>query len=206
MCSETQQNTDMTASDKTPAGKIIVVSAPSGTGKSTLISRIINDKSFNLRFSVSATSRKPRGEEKNGREYYFITPEEFRRRIASDEFVEWEEVYAGTYYGTLVSEIERITGENANVIMDIDVKGGLNVKRRFGNNALCIFIMPPSITELRKRLENRATDSPEIIEQRVAKAEEEIGYAQKFDCIIVNDVLENAEKELRAKISFFIDK
>lgn len=198
--------TEKTISDFIPNGKIIVISAPSGTGKSTLISRIINDPCFNLRFSVSATSRKPRGEEKNGKDYYFITADEFRRRIAADEFVEWEEVYADTYYGTLVSEIKRITNEGANVIMDIDVKGGLNVKRRFGDNTICIFIMPPSIDELRKRLENRATDSPEKIEQRVAKAEEEIGYSQKFDCIIVNDVLDNAEKELRATISTFLGK
>ncbi len=198
--------TEKTISDFMPNGKIIVISAPSGTGKSTLISRIINDPCFNLRFSVSATSRKPRGEEKNGKDYYFITADEFRRRIAADEFVEWEEVYADTYYGTLVSEIKRITNEGANVIMDIDVKGGLNVKRRFGDNAICIFIMPPSINELRKRLDNRATDSPEKIEQRVAKAEEEIGYSQKFDCIIVNDVLDNAEKELRATISTFLSK
>ncbi len=198
--------TEKTISDFMPNGKIIVISAPSGTGKSTLISRIINDPCFNLRFSVSATSRKPRGEEKNGKDYYFITADEFRRRIAADEFVEWEEVYADTYYGTLVSEIKRITNEGANVIMDIDVKGGLNVKRHFGDNAICIFIMPPSINELRKRLDNRATDSPEKIEQRVAKAEEEIGYSQKFDCIIVNDVLDNAEKELRATISTFLSK
>ncbi len=198
--------TEKTISDFMPNGKIIVISAPSGTGKSTLISRIINDPCFNLRFSVSATSRKPRGEEKNGKDYYFITADEFRRRIAADEFVEWEEVYTDTYYGTLVSEIKRITNEGANVIMDIDVKGGLNVKRRFGDNAICIFIMPPSINELRKRLDNRATDSPDKIEQRVAKAEEEIGYSQKFDCIIVNDVLDNAEKELRATISTFLSK
>lgn len=198
--------TEKTSSDFMPNGKIIVISAPSGTGKSTLINRIINDPCFNLRFSVSATSRKPRGEEKNGKDYYFITADEFRRRIAADEFVEWEEVYADTYYGTLVSEIKRITNEGANVIMDIDVKGGLNVKRRFGDNTICIFIMPPSINELRKRLENRATDSPEKIEQRVAKAEVEIGYSQKFDCIIVNDVLDNAEKELRATISTFLSK
>lgn len=172
-------------------GKIIIFSAPSGSGKSTLIGHLL--KRFpQLEFSISATSRAPRGSEVNGKEYYFLTNEEFKNKVAADEFVEWEEVYAGTCYGTLRSELKRIWDKGHVIVFDVDVKGGVNLKKIFGDDALSIFIMPPSVEELRRRLEKRGTDTPETIAKRVAKAEEEITYAPLFDKIVVNDSLETA--------------
>ena len=172
-------------------GKIIIFSAPSGSGKSTLIGHLL--KRFpQLEFSISATSRAPRGSEVNGKEYYFLTNEEFKNKVAAGEFVEWEEVYAGTCYGTLRSELKRIWDKGHVIVFDVDVKGGVNLKKIFGDDALSIFIMPPSVEELRRRLEQRGTDTPETIATRVAKAEEEITYAPLFDKIVVNDSLETA--------------
>lgn len=172
-------------------GKIIIFSAPSGSGKSTLIGHLL--KRFpQLEFSISATSRAPRGSEVNGKEYYFLSNEEFKNKVAADEFVEWEEVYAGTCYGTLRSELKRIWDKGHVIVFDVDVKGGVNLKKIFGDDALSIFIMPPSVEELRRRLEKRGTDTPETIAKRVAKAEEEITYAPLFDKIVVNDSLETA--------------
>ena len=175
-------------------GKLIIFSAPSGSGKSMIIQSLL-DKDLNLSFSISATSRAPRGSEQNGVEYYFISPEEFKSRIANDEFLEYEEVYAGKFYGTLKSEVERILNSGKNVIFDVDVVGGLNIKKYYGDQALALFIQPPSIKELEKRLKNRATDTPEVIASRIAKAEYELSFAPRFDKIIVNDVLEKAQAE-----------
>ena len=180
-------------------GKLIIFSAPSGSGKSTIIQSLLN-RDLNLSFSISATSRAPRGTEKNGIEYYFITPDEFRERIANDEFLEYEEVYAGKFYGTLKSEVERI------LIFDVDVVGGLNIKKYYGNQALALFIQPPSIQALEQRLKNRATDTPEVIAHRIAKAEYELSFAPKFDKIIVNDILEKAQEEAYRSIRQFLDK
>ncbi len=186
-------------------GKLIIFSAPSGSGKSTIIQSLLN-RDLNLSFSISATSRAPRGTEKNGVEYYFISPEEFRQRIANGEFLEYEEVYAGKYYGTLKSEVERILNSGRNVIFDVDVVGGLNIKKYYGNQALALFIQPPSIEELKRRLNHRATDAPEVIASRIAKAEYELSFAPKFDRIIVNDILEKAQEEAYQTIRQFLDK
>lgn len=187
-------------------GKIIILSAPSGTGKSTIISRLMDYQDLKLGFSISATSRAPRGEEKDGREYYFLTSEEFRKRVENGEFVEWEEVYAGTCYGTLVSEVERVTGSGRNLIMDIDVKGALNVKKRYGKDALSIFILPPSVEELERRLRARSTDSEESIARRLDKAEYEMGFSDKFDRRVVNDSLDSCCSEVKKLIEDFIAK
>lgn len=187
-------------------GKIIILSAPSGTGKSTIISRLMDYQDLKLGFSISATSRAPRGEEKDGREYYFLTSEEFHKRVENGEFVEWEEVYAGTCYGTLVSEVERVTGSGRNLIMDIDVKGALNVKKRYGNDALSIFILPPSVEELERRLRARSTDSEESIARRLDKAEYEMGFSDKFDRRVVNDSLDSCCSEVKKLIEEFIAK
>ena len=184
-------------------GKIIILSAPSGTGKSTIINRLMKDEALRLGFSVSATSRAPRGEEQHGREYYFLTPEEFRQKVDAGEFVEWEEVYQGTCYGTLASEVERVTSSGNNLIMDIDVKGALNVKKRFGDEALSIFILPPSIEELERRLRDRSTDTEESIRKRLDKAEFEMGFAKDFDSRVVNDNLDQATEEVRSLIKNF---
>ncbi len=184
-------------------GKLIILSAPSGAGKSTIVKHLL--KTFpRLEFSVSATSRAPRGTERNGVEYYFLSPEEFSKAVERDEFVEWEEVYAGTCYGTLRTELERIWGKGNVIIFDVDVKGGIRLKEIFGDNALSIFIMPPSIEELRCRLIGRGTDAPEVIERRIQKAETEISYCRKFDRIVVNDRLEEAVEEVTTLIRDFI--
>ena len=185
-------------------GKIIIISAPSGTGKSTIINRIIDDPALRLSFSVSATSRQPRQGEEHGRHYYFLSSEEFRRRADAGEFIEWEEVYAGTCYGTLASEVERITGNGRNMILDIDVKGALNVKQRFGSQALALFIMPPDTATLESRLRGRATDSDEAIAKRVAKADLEMSFAPRFDTVVINDNLEEAVADVRKAILTFV--
>ena len=186
-------------------GKIVIFSAPSGSGKSTIVNYLLT-RGLGLEFSISATSRAPRGQERNGVEYYFMTPEEFKRRIERGEFVEHEEVYAGCYYGTLRSEVERIWGEGHTIVFDVDVKGGLNLKKIFGERALTIFIEPPSIEELRRRLVGRGTDAPEKIEQRLAKASEELGYAGQFDRVVVNDDLRVAQEETERIVREFVGK
>lgn len=185
-------------------GRIIILSAPSGTGKSTIISHLMNRPELKLGFSVSATSRPPRGNERDGCEYYFLSPEEFRRKADNNEFVEWEEVYPGTCYGTLESEVERVTGSGRNLIMDIDVKGALNVKKRFGDKALSIFIVPPSVEELEARLRTRSTDSEDSIRRRLEKAEYELSFADKFDRRVVNDSLDDAVQEVAGLIGSFM--
>jgi len=187
-------------------GKLIIFSAPSGTGKSTIISWLMKEhKELNLAFSISCTSRAPRGSEQNGVEYFFITPEEFRDRIENDEFLEYEEVYTDRYYGTLKSQVERQLEAGQNVVFDVDVKGGVNIKRFYGDRALSIFIQPPSINELRRRLQGRGTDTPEVIDQRIARAEFELTFAEKFDKIVVNDILDYAEADALAAIQAFLN-
>ena len=167
-------------------GKLIIFSAPSGSGKSTIINYLMQ-QGLNLAFSISATSRPPRGTEQNGVEYFFLSPEEFRQRIANEEFLEYEEVYKDRYYGTLKAQVEKQLEAGQNVVFDVDVKGGCNIKKFYGDRALSIFIQPPSVEELRKRLTGRGTDSPEVIEDRIARAEYELSFAPKFDTIIIND-------------------
>lgn len=184
-------------------GKIIVLTAPSGSGKSTIISRLMERPDLKLDFSISATSRKPRGEERNGKEYFFLTEEEFKKNIEEGNFVEWEEVYAGVHYGTLVSEVERITESGKNLIMDVDVKGAFSIKERYKDEALSIFIMPPNKEALEQRLRLRGTDSEETISKRLQKSEYEISFAQRFDCIVINDNLSTAVKEVEEIIKEF---
>lgn len=184
-------------------GKLVILSAPSGSGKTTIMKHIIRDFP-QLEFSISATSRAPRGEEKHGVDYYFFSGDEFRKAIEQDMFVEWEEVYAGTHYGTLKSEMERIWSSGKSIIFDIDVKGGINLKNIFGRRALSIFIMPPSVEELEKRLVGRGTDSAEAIARRVAKAAIEIEHANSFDVIVVNDDLKLAVKQVEEAITDFL--
>lgn len=179
-------------------GKLIIFSAPSGTGKSTIIGRLMEHTELRLAFSISCTSRPPRGTERNGVEYYFVSPEDFRAKIEAGEFLEYEEVYKDRYYGTLRSQVDKQLSEGQNVVLDIDVNGGCRVKEAYGDRALSVFIQPPSVEELRRRLESRGTDAPEVIEQRLARAEFELGIAPKFDHIVVNDNLDTAvEKALR---------
>ena len=187
------------------AGKLIIFSAPSGSGKSTIINYLLQ-QSLRLRFSISATSRAPRGTEKNGVEYYFLTPEAFKARIAKGDFLEYEEVYTDKFYGTLKSEVERILNEGDNVIFDVDVVGGCNIKRFYGDRALSVFIQPPSIEELCKRLVGRGTDTPEVIESRIAKAEYELSFADKFDTVVINDDLETAKAKALQVIQAFLAK
>ncbi len=184
---------------------ILIFGAPSGSGKSTLVNYLLN-KRTDLEFSVSVTTRPPRGQEINGKEYYFITNSEFQKLIQEDKLVEWQQVYSGTYYGTLRSEIERIEAKQHHVIFDVDVKGGANLKRLFGDKALSIFVAPPDINELRNRLLHRATDSPEKIEERINKAAEELTYRPQFDVVIVNDDLSKAEQQLDNVVNNFLGK
>ncbi len=184
--------------------KMLIVSAPSGAGKTTLINHLLN-RGLPLLFSVSATSRKPRGDEQDGREYYFITARQFRRRIKRDMFIEWEEVYKDHYYGTLRSEVDRILAEGRVPLFDVDVKGGISLKKIFGSEALSLFIMPPSVEELRRRLVRRGTDSPEKIEMRVEKAAREIEYAGEFDTVILNDVLDVACSDIERAVTDFLN-
>jgi guanylate kinase len=188
-------------------GKLIIFSAPSGTGKSTIISWLMKEhKELNLAFSISCTSRAPRGTEQNGVEYFFLTPEEFRMRIEDDEFLEYEEVYEDRFYGTLKSQVERQLEAGQNVVFDVDVKGGVNIKNFYGDKALSIFIQPPSIGELRRRLESRGTDAPDVIDQRIARAEFELTFAEKFDRIVINDILEYAEADALEIIQTFLNE
>jgi len=184
-------------------GKLIILSAPSGSGKTTIIKHVL-EQGVPLAFSVSATSRPPRANERNGIDYWFISPEVFREKIAAGEFLEYEEVYHNRFYGTLKSEVESKLEEGQNVILDVDVAGGLSIKKIFGDNALLIFIQPPSVEELKKRLELRGTDSPEIIADRISKAEYELSLASNYDCIIINDDLKKAQHETITIINNFI--
>ena len=188
-------------------GKLLIFCAPSGSGKSTLVQWLMKEHpELNLRFSISCTTRQPRGTEQNGVEYFFITPEEFRKKIAEEAFVEYEEVYTDKFYGTLKSQVQTQIERGENVLFDIDVKGGCNIKRLYGDEALSLFIQPPSIDELRRRLTGRGTDSPEMVEQRLAKAEYEMSFAAQFDRIIVNDDLEKAKEEVFSVIRDFLDR
>lgn len=184
-------------------GKLIIFSAPSGAGKTTIVKYLLQ-QNLNLEFSVSATSRARRHTETEGKDYYFLSADEFRRKIANEEFLEWEEVYDGIYYGTLKSEIERICSQGKHVIFDVDVVGGCNIKKYYGYRALAIFVQPPSIEELRKRLISRSTDALEVIEKRVAKAAYELTFANQFDCVIVNEELSIAFQEAEKCIRDFI--
>jgi len=187
------------------SGKLIIFSAPSGSGKSTIINYLLT-KDLHLAFSISATSRPPRGTEQNGVEYFFISPDEFRERIANNEFLEYEEVYKDRFYGTLKSQVEKQLEAGENVVFDVDVVGGCNIKKFYGDRALSVFIQPPSIEELRNRLEGRGTDSPEVIESRIAKAEFELSYADKFDVVVVNDNREKAQSDILNIIKEFLNK
>ena len=186
--------------------KLIIFSAPSGTGKSTIIQWLMREHpELRLAFSISCTSRPPRGQERDGVEYFFLTAEEFRRRIDNDDFLEYVEVYPGRYYGTLKSQVEQQSAEGQTVVFDVDVLGGLRIKEHYGARAMSIFIQPPSVEELRRRLTARGTDAPDVIEQRIARAEMEMSYAPQFDCRVVNDRLEQAEAEACRLIAEFID-
>lgn len=184
-------------------GKLIIFSAPSGSGKSTIINYLLT-QNLKLSFSISATSRPPRGTEQHGVEYFFLTPEEFRCRIENNEFLEYEEVYKDRYYGTLKAQVEKQVEEGINVVFDVDVVGGCNIKKYYGDRALSVFIQPPSVEELRLRLTGRGTDSQEVIESRIAKAEYELGFASKFDRIVINDDLETAKVETLRVIKEFL--
>ena len=181
-------------------GKLIIFSAPSGSGKSTLVNYLMEQHpELQLAFSISCTSRAPRGKEQNGVEYFFLSPEEFKKKIANDEFLEYEEVYEDRFYGTL-------SQAGQNVVFDVDVKGGVNIKKHYGSRALSVFIQPPSVEELRNRLVGRATDAPEVIEQRLNRAEYELSFADKFDRIVINDDLEKAKVDVYNVIKQFLDE
>jgi len=186
-------------------GKLIVFSAPSGSGKTTIVRHLLNVKSLNLEFSVSATSRMKRGEEIDTKDYYFLSSETFKRKIKNDEFLEWEEVYRDNFYGTLKTEIERIWKLGKHVIFDIDVSGGLRIKRKFPEETLAVFVKPPSIDELKIRLKNRKTESDDKINMRIAKASAELATAPLFDVVIENDNLEKALKEAEVLVDEFIN-
>lgn len=188
-------------------GKLIIFSAPSGSGKSTLVNYLMEQHpELQLAFSISCTSRAPRGKEQNGVEYFFLSPEEFKKKIANNEFLEYEEVYEDRFYGTLKSQVEVQSQAGQNVVFDVDVKGGVNIKKHYGSRALSVFIQPPSVEELRNRLVGRATDAPEVIEQRLNKAEYELSFADKFDRIVINDDLEKAKVDVYNVIKQFLDE
>lgn len=185
--------------------KCLIVSAPSGSGKSTIVQWLMNEHpEYKLAFSISATSRKPRGTEQHGVEYYFLSVEEFKQRIANGDFLEYEEVYEGGFYGTLKASIEEMLEKGHNVVFDVDVKGGVNIKKYYGDKAMSLFIQPPSVEELRRRLIGRGTDSMEKIEERLAKAEYEMSFAPQFDHIVVNDDLETAKAETLQLVKDFL--
>ncbi|TLX76557.1 guanylate kinase [Labilibacter sediminis] len=185
-------------------GKLIIFSAPSGSGKTTIVKHLLT-QNFKMEFSISATTRPPRGKEKHGEDYYFLSPDEFKNRINNNELLEWEEVYTDKFYGTLKSEVERITNKGCNIVFDVDVVGGLNIKKMYGEKAIAIFIKPPSIEELKNRLIGRSTDSEDIIQQRLNKAEEELKYAKDFDHVVVNNDLNTAIKETETLLTNFLN-
>lgn len=184
-------------------GKLIIFSAPSGSGKTTLVHHLLSKPELKLAFSVSATSREKRPNESHGEDYYFLSVDEFRKRIDADEFLEWEEVYTNQFYGTLRSEIDRIHAAGKHVIFDVDVVGGLNIKKQFEEDALAVFVQPPSIQELEKRLRNRSTESEESLKKRVGKAEAELAFANQFDVVLINDNLNTAKKEAEQLVADF---
>ena len=186
------------------SGKCIILSAPSGSGKTTIVNHLITLSDLKLEFSISACTRKKRDGETDGKDYYFLSIDEFRTKIDENEFIEWEEVYKNLYYGTLKSEITRIWNNNKNVVFDVDVMGGINLKRHFGSDALSVFVMPPSIEELQKRLESRGTEPAEKIKGRLAKAGFEMKYAEKFDKVLTNDNLDRALKEAEEIVKAFL--
>lgn len=186
---------------------LLIFSAPSGSGKSTIVNWLMKEHpELKLAFSISCTSRAPRGTEQNGVEYFFLTPEEFKAKIEADEFLEYEEVYQDRFYGTLKSQVENQLEAGDSVVFDVDVKGGVNIKKFYGGRALSIFVQPPSVEELRRRLNGRGTDAPEVIEQRLAKANYELTFAPQFDHIVVNDNLEKAEQEVYKLVSGFLNQ
>lgn len=189
---------------ETSQGKLLIFSAPSGSGKSTIVNYLLT-QDLNLRFSVSATSRLPRGSERDGVEYYFLSPEVFKQKIANNEFLEFEEVYKDKFYGTLKSEVNQIIDNGGNVVFDVDVVGGCNIKKYYREKALSIFIQPPSIEALRCRLEKRGTDLPEVICDRIAKAEYEMTFAPQFDIVLVNDDLEKTKAEVLKIVKDFLE-
>ena len=187
-------------------GKLIVFSAPSGSGKTTIVRHLLNQEKFQLEFSISATSREARGNEKDGEDYYFISAKEFKNKIKLDEFLEWEEVYIDNFYGTLKTEVERIWSKGKHVIFDIDVAGGLRIKKKFPERTLAVFVKPPDINELIIRLKQRGEESPEKIAMRVAKAPTEMATAPQFDTIILNDDLKTALDDAENLVKDFINK
>lgn len=199
------QNTNGAGCNGQKEGKLLIFSAPSGSGKSTIINYLM-EQGLNLHFSVSATSRPPRGQEQHGVEYFFLTPDEFRSRIEHGDFLEYEEVYKDRYYGTLKEQVDSQLARGENVVCDVDVLGGQNIKKAYGDRALSLFIQPPSIEALRERLIGRATDSEEVINDRIARAEFELSFAEKFDTIVVNDDLATAKAEALAKVKAFLSK
>lgn len=209
---QTVQNTTYT--DKAPLlrrgggrsqSRLIIFSAPSGSGKSTIVNWLMQEHpELKLAFSISCTSRQPRGTERDGVEYFFVSPQEFRERIDNDEFLEFEEVYEDRFYGTLKTQVDNQLKAGQNVVFDVDVKGGINIKRFYGDRALSIFIQPPSIDELRRRLESRATDAPQVIEDRLNKAAYELTFASQFDKVVVNDDLDKAKTETLQIIQEFL--
>jgi guanylate kinase len=186
-------------------GKLIIFSAPSGSGKTTLVHYLLSRPELNLAFSVSATSREKRHNETDGVDYYFISPAEFQQKIKDKAFVEWEEVYKDNFYGTLKTEIDRLLNQGKNVIFDIDVKGGMNIKKQYPANSLAVFVQPPSVDELKKRLESRKTETPEKIKMRLAKAGDELQYSKHFDVILINDNLEKAKQKAYQLVKNFIN-
>ena len=187
-------------------GRLIIFSAPSGSDKSTIVNWLMQEHpELKLYFSISCTSRQPRGTERNGVEYFFVTADEFRKRIDNNEFLEYEEVYENRFYGTLKEQVERQREAGQNVVFDVDVKGGVNIKKFYGDEALSVFIQPPSVEELRRRLVSRATDTPEAIEDRVAKASYELTFASQFDRVLINDDLDKAKTEALRMLSDFLE-
>ena len=193
--------------EKNAKGRLVIFSAPSGSGKSTIVNWLMKEHpELQLYFSVSCTSRPPRGTEQDGVEYFFVTPETFRQKIAAEEFLEYEEVYENRFYGTQKAQVERQREAGQNVVFDVDVKGGVNIKKYYGDEALSIFIQPPSVEELRRRLEGRGTDTPEAINDRVSKAAYELTFAPQFDHIVVNDDLDQAKAETFRLVGEFLSK
>ena len=192
--------------DQDKLGKLLVFSAPSGSGKTSIVRYLLKQEELKLEFSISATSRDLRGEEIDGKDYYFISAAEFKKQIAENAFAEWEEVYKDNFYGTYKKEIDRIRKQGKNVVFDIDVVGGLNLKKLYPEETLAIFVKPPSVAELEKRLRNRKTDSERKIQERLAKANEELSYAKDFDVIVINDDLDKAREDAYALVKRFVNR